>query len=201
MTGIGRTGKMFGMDHWGVQPDIMALGKGMSAGYTAIAAALVSEKVMKPIVKGSGSIMSGHTYSANPQSASVSLAVLHYIEKHHLIDKVKEKGEYLIEKLQDLAKDMKMIGDVRGLGLMIGVEFVADKKSKQPFQPTEDVTSRVIEKARDKGLLIYPASAGNEGVSGDAVIISPPFTITKQEIDDLVDIFEETILEIQFENC
>jgi adenosylmethionine-8-amino-7-oxononanoate aminotransferase len=201
MTGIGRTGKMFGMDHWGVQPDIMALGKGMSAGYTAIAAALVSEKVMKPIVKGSGSIMSGHTYSANPQSASVSLAVLHYIEKHHLIDKVKEKGEYLIEKLQDLAKDMKMIGDVRGLGLMIGVEFVADKKSKRPFQPTEDVTSRVIEKARDKGLLIYPASAGNEGVSGDAVIISPPFTITKQEIDDLVDIFEETILEIQFENC
>lgn len=201
MTGIGRTGKMFGMDHWGVQPDIMALGKGMSAGYTAIAAALVSEKVMKPIVKGSGSIMSGHTYSANPQSASVSLAVLHYIEKHHLIDKVKEKGEYLMEKLQDLAKDMKMIGDVRGLGLMIGVEFVADKKSKRPFQPTEDVTSRVIEKARDKGLLIYPASAGNEGVSGDAVIISPPFTITKQEIDDLVDIFEETILEIQFENC
>jgi adenosylmethionine-8-amino-7-oxononanoate aminotransferase len=82
MTGIGRTGKMFGMDHWGVKPDIIALGKGMSAGYTAIAAALVSDKVMKPILQGSGSIMSGHTYSANPQSAAIALAVLNYIEKH-----------------------------------------------------------------------------------------------------------------------
>jgi adenosylmethionine-8-amino-7-oxononanoate aminotransferase len=169
----------------------------MSAGYTAIAATLVSEKVMKPILNGSGSIMSGHTYSANPQSAAVALAVLEYIETNRLVEKVEESGHYLIQKLQELAKKVDIIGDVRGKGLMIGVEFVAEYKSKQPFNADLTVTSKVVEKARDKGLLIYPASAGNEGAHGDAVIISPPFVITKPEMDQLVDIFKETLLEVQ----
>ncbi|OAS89482.1 aspartate aminotransferase family protein [Metabacillus litoralis] len=197
MTGIGRTGKMLGMDHWGIKPDIIALGKGMSAGYTAIAASLASEKVMKPILLGSGSIMSGHTYSANPQSAAVALAVLEYIETNRLVEKVEESGVYLLQKLQELKNRVDIIGDVRGKGLMIGVEFVADHKTKQPFSAKADITSKVVEKARDKGLLIYPASAGNEGANGDAVIISPPFVITKPEMDQLVDIFKETLLEVQ----
>ncbi|MBZ5750669.1 aspartate aminotransferase family protein [Metabacillus rhizolycopersici] len=199
MTGIGRTGKMFGMDHWDVKPDIIALGKGMSAGYTAIAATLVSEKVMTPILKGSGSIMSGHTYSANPQSAAVALAVLDYIEKHRLIEKVKDNGDYLLGKLKALALTTDIIGDVRGKGLMIGIEFVADPTTKRSFTPETELTSKIVEKARDKGLLIYPASTGNEGVNGDAVILSPPFVITKEEIDQLVVLFEETISEIQSE--
>ena len=199
MTGIGRTGKMFGMDHWEVKPDIIALGKGMSAGYTAIAATLVSEKVMTPILKGSGSIMSGHTYSANPQSAAVSLAVIDYIEKHRLIEKVKDNGDYLLEKMKALAVITDIIGDVRGKGLMIGIEFVADPTTKRSFTPKTELTSKIVEKARDKGLLIYPASAGNEGVNGDAIILSPPFVITKEEIDQLVVLFEETISEIQSE--
>ena len=199
MTGIGRTGKMFGMDHWEVKPDIIALGKGMSAGYTAIAATLVSEKVMTPILKGSGSIMSGHTYSANPQSAAVALAVLDYIEKHGLIEKVKDNGDYLLGKLKALAMTTDIIGDVRGKGLMIGIEFVVDSTTKRSFTPKTELTSRIVEKARDKGLLIYPASTGNEGVDGDAVILSPPFVITKEEIDQLVVLFAETISEIQSE--
>ena len=199
MTGIGRTGKMLAMEHWGVKPDIIALGKGMSAGYTPIAATLVSEKIMNPILQGSKSIMSGHTYSANPQSAAVALAVLDYIEKHKLVEKAVESGEYLLQKLKNIGIKYHMIGDVRGKGLMIGVEFVSDVFSKRPFSKEITLTNIVIAKARDKGLLVYPATAGNEGDDGDAVIIAPPLTINKQEMDQLVDIFEETIREVQSE--
>ena len=197
MTGIGRTGEMFGLHHWGVHADIIALGKGMSAGYTSIAATLASEKVMKPILQGSNSIMSGHTYSANPQSAATALAVLEYIEKHQLVQKVKVQGEYLLQRLQDELKESKIIGDIRGKGLMIGVEFVSDKSTKHPFNKRLSITNKIVEKAREKGLLIYPSSAGREGVHGDAIIISPPFIITKKQIDELVFIFKEVVIEIQ----
>lgn len=199
MTGIGRTGEMFGMDHWGVKPDIISLGKGMSAGYTSIAATLASDKVMEPILQGSGSIMSGHTYSANPQSAAIALAVLDYIENHHLVPKVKEKGIYLMKRLEELAVEFEMIGDVRGKGLLIGIEFVADKISKVPFSQNLSVTNKIVRKARENGLLVYPASAGIEGVNGDAVIISPPFVITTSEIDQLVAILKKTLSDVQSE--
>lgn len=197
MTGMGRTGKMLAMEHWGVQPDIIALGKGMSAGYTPMAATLVKENVMEPILKGSKSIMSGHTYSANPQSAAVSLAVLEYIEKHNLVKEAEDKGAYLLGELQNLAKNFPIIGDVRGKGLLIGIEFVSNYFSKYPFRKDIDLTNTIVATARDKGLLIYPASAGIEGGDGDAVIISPPLTIKKNEIDSLIQIFKETISDVQ----
>lgn len=199
MTGLGRTGKMFGLDHWGVRADIIALGKGLSAGYTPIAAALASEKVMEPILNGSNSIMSGHTLSANPQSTATALAVINFIEKNKLVEKVQENGEYLLQKLQALAANSQIIGDVRGKGLMIGIEFVSDVKTKQPLSSGVQITKKIVDKARDKGLLVYPASAGKEGAQGDAVIISPPFIITKQEIDDLVAVLKETIEAVQNE--
>lgn len=197
MTGLGRTGKMFGLDHWGVRADIIALGKGMSAGYAPIAAALASEKVMEPILNGSNSIMSGHTLSANPQSTATALAVINFIKKNNLIVQVQENGEYLLQKLQALTEDFKIIGDVRGKGFMIGIEFVSDVKTKQPFPSSAQITKKVINIAREKGLLVYPASAGKEGAQGDAIIISPPYIITKQEIDQLVAVLKEALTEIQ----
>ncbi|WP_226527719.1 aspartate aminotransferase family protein [Metabacillus niabensis] len=199
MTGIGRTGEMFGLHHWGVQADIIALGKGMSAGYTAIAATLASEKVMKPILQGSNSVMSGHTYSANPQSAATALAVLQYIEKYQLVQNVKVQGEYLLQKLLFELGESKIIGDIRGIGLMIGVEFVSDKSTKRPFDKKLMITNKIVGKAREKGLLVYPSSAGQEGAHGDAIIISPPFIITKSQMDELVSILKEVVLEIQKE--
>lgn len=197
MTGIGRTGRMFAMEHWGVQPDIIALGKGMSAGYTPMAATLVSEKIMEPIRTGSKVVMSGHTYSANPQSAAVSLAVLEYIEKHNLVEKAAENGAYLLTQLQQLARNYPIIGDVRGMGLMVGIEFVSNYFSKYPFKKELNLTGTIVSTARDKGLLIYPASSGIEGGDGDAVIISPPLTIKKHEMDQLIEIFKETISDVQ----
>ncbi|MEW9671418.1 aspartate aminotransferase family protein [Ammoniphilus sp. 3BR4] len=199
MTGIGRTGKMFAMEHWGVVPDIIALGKGMSAGYTPMAATVVSDRVMEPILNGSKSIMAGHTYSANPQSAAVSLAVLKYIERHNLVENAKEQGQYLLEKLADLATRYSIVGDVRGKGLLVGLELVKNSFTKTPFLLSLGITGRIIERAFSKGLLVYPATGGIDGIAGDSIILSPPLMIKKEEIDRMVDILEETISEIQRE--
>ncbi len=197
MTGIGRTGKMFALEHWGVKPDIVALGKGMSAGYTPIAATIITDEVMEPILSGSKLIMSGHTYSANPLSAAISVAVIEYIEKHDLVKKSEIRGAYLMKQLKELQKHHSIIGDVRGKGLLIGIEFVQDLKSRWPFQQTVDLTNQIITKAQAKGLLLYPASAGIEGRGGDAILVSPPFTIQEDEIDKVVDILDKTLLDIE----
>ncbi|WP_421616800.1 aspartate aminotransferase family protein [Brevibacillus sp. TJ4] len=196
MTGVGRTGKAFGVDHWGVVPDLMALGKGMSAGYTPMAATMVTDEIIETIANGSGEIMAGHTYSANPQSAAVSLAVLRYIEKHGLIAKSAEQGEYLLSGLRQLASELPLIGEARGLGMLCGVEFVRDKASKEAFPLTVGVAARVIAKCLEKGLIIYPAVGGLEGVAGDSIIVSPPFTITKEEIDELLAILKEAVIAV-----
>ncbi len=193
MTGIGRTGKMLALEHWHVEPDIVALGKGMTAGYTPMAATLVSNQVMEPILNGSKIIMSGHTFSANPQSAAVSLAVLEYIEKHQVVANAEKMGIYLFEQLLQLKKQFSFIGDVRGKGLLIGIEFVQNKKRKTPLK----LAMLVIKKALDNGLLVYPASAGDEGITNEALLIAPPLVITKLEIDELIKRFKQALLEVE----
>ncbi|WNS73897.1 aspartate aminotransferase family protein [Bacillus sp. DTU_2020_1000418_1_SI_GHA_SEK_038] len=186
MTGFGRTGAMLACEHWGIEPDIVALGKGMGAGYAPIAAALVSERVMEPILSGSKIVMSGHTLSANPQSCAVSLAVLEYLDKNEIIKEVDQKGHYLIEKLVKLQEKFPFIGDIRGKGLMIGLEFVQNHEEKTPFPRSLLFTQKLILLAQSYGLIIYPAGAGIDGMNGDAVLIAPPLTITFQEIDELL---------------
>ncbi|QED48309.1 aspartate aminotransferase family protein [Cytobacillus dafuensis] len=186
MTGFGRTGAMLACEHWDIEPDIVALGKGMGAGYAPIAAALVSERVMKPILAGSKIVMSGHTLSANPQSCAVALAVLEYLEKNEIIKEVDKKSVYLIEKLEKLQDNFPFIGDIRGKGLMIGLEFVKDREEKTPFPRELQLTQKLIQLAQNCGLLIYPAGAGIDGINGDSVLIAPPLTITIPEIDELI---------------
>ncbi|MBM7619397.1 adenosylmethionine-8-amino-7-oxononanoate aminotransferase [Bacillus tianshenii] len=196
MTGIGRTGTMFAMEHWGVTPDIICIGKGMSAGYTPIAATLVSNDIIETIMNGSKIIMSGHTYSANPQSAAVALAVLKYIEKEDLVENARVMGVYLKQLLEGLQVKYPIIGEVRGKGLLLGLEIVADHTTKYPFSQEKAVTFKLIEKAQKNGLLIYPASAGTEGIGGDAIIIAPPLSVTKKEIEELISILDITLSEI-----
>lgn len=199
MTGIGRTGARFAMEHWGVVPDMMTLGKGMSAGYTPMAATIVSEEIIRTIARGSGSIMAGHTYSANPQSAAVALAVMDYIERHNLVHNAAEQGRYLLQQLKQICADYPLVGDARGLGLLCGLEFVRDPGSKEPFALADNVANRVIQRAFEKGLIIYPAIGGIDGQAGDAVIIAPPLVITRAEVDQLIQILRETIAEVQDE--
>ncbi|MFD1706953.1 aspartate aminotransferase family protein [Siminovitchia sediminis] len=199
MTGIGRTGKMFAMEHFGVIPDIIATGKGMSAGYTPMAATIVSERVMEAMFSGSKVVMSGHTFSANPQSAAISLAVLHYIEKYNLVENSAEMGAYLKGKICELAEKSEIIGDVRGKGLFLGIEFVEDQLTKTSFSRELDVTSRIVNANFEEGLLVYPANAGQDGLTGDAIILSPPLTITKEEVDEVVRRFSVALEKVEKE--
>lgn len=192
MTGCGRTGTFLACEQWDVIPDIVTLGKGMGAGYASIAAAVASEKVMEPILKGSKSVMSGHTLSANPQVCAVSLAVIEYIEKHNIIEGVAAKGVYLKNLLEKLKDQFSFIGDVRGKGLLLGMELVENRLSKAPFPRSLQATATIVKTAREKGLLIYPAGAGIDGKNGDAIIIAPPLNITKREIEELVLLLKET---------
>jgi adenosylmethionine-8-amino-7-oxononanoate aminotransferase len=192
MTGFGRTGSMLAMEQWDVIPDIVALGKGMGAGYAPIAAALASEKVIEPILAGTKVVMSGHTLSANPQSCAVSLAVLEYLEKNKIVGQVESKGDYLKNLLLQLKNQFSFIGDIRGKGLLLGVEFVEDTKTKTPFERKAVVTQKIIALAKEKGLLVYPAGAGIDGVNGDSIIIAPPLTISNDEIKELVLLLADT---------
>ncbi|WP_216827818.1 aspartate aminotransferase family protein [Alkalihalobacterium elongatum] len=194
MTGMGRTGKMFAIEHWGIIPDIMAIGKGLSGGYAPIAATLISDEVMEPIEKGSNVIMSGHTFSANPQSCATALAVVHYTLKNKIIEEVKAKGELLMKKLAPLNKRFSFIGDVRGKGLLIGVEFVENIRLKKPYPRTWNVTQLVIDHAYEVGLLLYPAASGQNGLDNNGILIAPPLTITEKEIDLLVERFAKALI-------
>ncbi|WP_066047827.1 aspartate aminotransferase family protein [Robertmurraya korlensis] len=199
MTGFGRTGKMLACEHWGVEPDIVALGKGMGAGYAPIAATVVSDKVMEPILSGSKSVMSGHTLSANPQSCAVSQAVMEYLQNNRIIEQVEFKAFYLFHHLQDLKEEFSFIGDIRGKGLLIGIEFVQSLDRKEPFSREKQATQTLIKLAANNGLLLYPSAAGLDGIHGDAIIIAPPLTISKEEIDELLELLRKTFLDFSNE--
>lgn len=196
MSGIGRTGRMLAIEHWGVTPDIAVLGKGLSAGYSPIAAAVMSDGMMETVKNGSGAIMSGHTYSANPFSARAALAVLRYILKHDLVKQAEIKGEKLKRMLKEVMKQSSIIGDVRGKGLLLGIEFVADQKAKDISFFNAGVGSRHF-RSEKRGLLLYPSQAGIDGGGGDAVIIAPPLTISDKEMEELIEIFKHAVYEIE----
>lgn len=171
------------------------LGKGLGAGYAPIAAAVASDHVMEPIMKGSKSVMSGHTLSANPLSCAAALAVLEYLEKHELMKQVDGKSDYLRQLLEKLKRQFTFIGDVRGIGLLFGIELVQDSSAKTPFPRNTMVTQTMVNIAKEKGLLVYPANAGIDGVNGDAIIISPPLTISNKEMEELADLLKDTFLD------
>lgn len=185
MTGMGRTGKGFAINHWGVTPDLMAVGKGMSAGYAPIAATVVSEKIIDVIGNGSGEILAGHTYSAHPQSAAAALAVLEYIEKNQLIQKVAEKGNVLLREFKKIKEAHPIIGDVRGKGFLLGIEF-GNLMQK-------GLAERLVEKAFSLGLLLYPAMRGADFYGGEAVLIAPPFTLEREDMNILLQRLDQAL--------
>lgn len=196
VTGLGRTGKLFGMEHYGVQPDIMALGKGLGGGCTPLGAAVVSDNVIETIEKGSKMMMSGHTLSANPQSTAIGLAAIKYVMENHLPENAAYQGEVLRKGLQNLEAKYPLIGSVRGKGLLWGIEFVADKDTKQPFDLSSQVTNRVIHKGYEKGLIVYNAAGGLNGKGGDAILLTPPLIIKTEQIQELLGLLDNVINEI-----
>jgi len=198
MTGIGRTGKNFGLDHWSVTPDMIVAAKGLSSGYAPIFAVIVKEEIHKTIKEGSGAFVHGHTYSQNPLSCAIAYAVINYLVKHDLVSRSAKMGEYLIHSLQSLYRH-NFVGDVRGKGLFAGIEFVKDKKTKEPFDPKLRLNTIIANRAFEKGLITYPGGGGADGIKGDHLLLAPPFVITEEQIEKMVLILNETFAEISHE--
>ena len=174
----------------------MCTGKGLSSGYTPIAATITREEIYSSIYEKSPSFVHGHTYGGNPLSCAVALAVQNYVEKHDLVSRCARMGDLMLEKLKALY-NLPIVGEVRGKGLIIGLEFVADKQKRTPFDPKEGVTSLVVNQAFERGVLLMPGTPGLiEGVAGDHICISPPFTITESEVDEIVRVVTETIAQV-----
>lgn len=195
MSGIGRTGKNFGIDHWGVIPDMIVVGKGLSSGYTPIFVVIAKEEIHRTIKEGSGAFVHGHTYNQNPLSCAIASAVMDYLLKNDLISRSAKIGEYFIHSLQSLMRH-DFVGDVRGKGLFAGIEFVKDKKTKEPFDPKLRLNAQIGNRAFEKGLITYPGGGGADGIKGDHLLLAPPFIITEEQIEKMVSILDETFKEI-----
>jgi adenosylmethionine-8-amino-7-oxononanoate aminotransferase len=186
MTGMGRTGRNFAVEHWDIAPDILVTAKGLSSGYAPLGAVLASKKVTDAIAAGSGAFLHGFTYNAHPISLAAGRAVLQYLRKNNLVaaadDQREESVAHQLRQALDTLLDVDVVGDVRGIGLLLGVEFVADKKTKQPFPPERGFSTRVGEAARKRGLLVYPMQGCVDGVQGDHLLLAPPAVITEGQI-------------------
>ncbi|SDJ88834.1 aminotransferase family protein [Natronincola ferrireducens] len=193
MAGFGRTGEKFAVDHFDTVPDIIACAKGMSAGYTPMGATVCNDEIFETImVKGSGNFVHGHTYASNPLSCGISLKVLEIIERENYLENAKAQGAYFMEKLEELYK-YPIIGDVRGKGLMAGLEFVKDQSTKEPFEVSENVKGKFTVNCLAEGIVPYPGGGSADGVRGDDTLLAPPINITREEVDELLVGLEKAI--------
>jgi adenosylmethionine-8-amino-7-oxononanoate aminotransferase len=197
MTGMGRSGRNFAIDHWNIAPDILIAAKGLSSGYAPLGAVIATKKVIDGIA--SGAFLHGFTYNAHPVSLAAGRAVLHRMQQQKLVQAADSgRQETIAAKLErSLAAllELKTVGEVRGIGLLRGVEFVSDKQSQNPFAPELNFAGRVTSAALKRGLLVYPVQGCVDGVSGDHLLIAPPAVITVEQIDWAVDQLRESIQE------
>lgn len=196
MSGMGRTGRWFAIEHWDVIPDIIVLGKGMSGGYLPLSAMVVRDEIVEKLRERTGGFVHGHTFSHHPVACAVGTAVLQYIKKNQLIEKCERRGEYLLKRLGEL-KTFPFVGDVRGKGLMTAIEFVKDPMTKEPFPRSFKFTEKVIDLAFENGLVLYPGTGFADGVNGDMVMVGPPFIIEEHQIDELIEILKTTFSKIE----
>ncbi len=192
MTGFGRTGKAFAVNHWDVVPDIIVAAKSMAAGYVPTGGIFVKDAIVETIKKGSGAFVHGHTYNGNPLSGAATAATVQYMKKHGLFENAAIQGERLGEGMKKL-EDIPIVGQARGLGLMRGVEIVADKASKQPFPKTAKAAGVVSEECTKRGLIIYPGTGMVDGVDGDNFMVAPPLVVRAEQIEEILSILDESL--------
>ena len=195
MTGVGRCGSFLAMERWDTVADLVALGKGLGAGYVPVAAVLARRSVVDAIAAGSGLITTGHTYSANPLAAAVGLTVLDVTLRDGLIERSRQLGPVLGAELGDLLERHTIVGDVRGLGMLWGLELVADRASRRPFPREWAVTERFLARCQARGLLLYPASDG----FCDAALVAPPLNATDDELRLLMQLLDASISALEAE--
>jgi adenosylmethionine-8-amino-7-oxononanoate aminotransferase len=184
MTGFGRTGRWFGVEHWDLRPDIVTAGKGTTSGYVPFGFAACSGAVFETIAPNG--FVHGFTWSHHALGAAVARATLRRLRDGGLVERSRELGAKLLQEIRAELDAVEHVGDVRGVGMMIGIELVRDRASKEPFARREQVTERIVAAARDAGLLLY-SSTGHVDAAGDIVMLGPPFTLTDEDAALLVE--------------
>jgi adenosylmethionine-8-amino-7-oxononanoate aminotransferase len=192
MTGFGRTGEWFACDHFGLRPDILVAAKGASSGYWPLGLAIAARPVHDRIEEGGG-LVHGFTWSHHPIGAAVGLAVLQRIVELRLVDRARVTGERLLDGLRAALDQSEIVGDVRGLGLLICVELVQDRPSKKPFPRSARITEKALDRAMELGLLLYPSTGNVDGTDGDYLLIGPPLTLLEEESDLIVERVAATV--------
>ena len=187
MCGMGRTGTLHACEQEGISPDLMALAKGLGGGCAPIGALLMQDKIFDVVARGSGSFQHGHTYMGHPLACAAALAVQSVIRRDKLLDNVKAQGAYLARRLNERFGNHPFVGDVRGRGLLQGVELVADRSGKAPFDPRLELNARVKAQAMARGLMVYPTGGTVDGIAGDHVLLAPPYIATSDDIDLIVE--------------
>ncbi|QFT63884.1 aspartate aminotransferase family protein [Roseivivax sp. THAF30] len=187
MCGMGRTGTLFACEQDGISPDIVTVAKGLGAGYMPIGAMLCSGRIFGAIEGGSGSFQHGHTYHGHPLAAAAGHAVLSAILGRELLPQVRHRGQALTDRLQATFGQHPHVGDIRGRGLFRGVELVADRGTKAPFDPELKLHAKVKKAALAEGLICYPAGGTIDGKHGDHILLAPPFIISEDQIGELTD--------------
>ncbi|WP_046865592.1 aspartate aminotransferase family protein [Microvirga massiliensis] len=187
MCGMGRTGTLHACEQDGVIPDLMTIAKGLGGGYQPIGAVLLGRHIFEAFSKGSGFFQHGHTYMGHPMAAAAGLAVQEIIRRDNLLANVVAMGDHLQRRLEDRFGNHHHVGDVRGRGLFRGLEFVADRSSKEPFAPELKLNARIKREAMQRGLMVYPMGGTIDGVRGDHVLLAPPFIVNGEQIDTIVE--------------
>jgi len=206
LTGVGRTGKFFALEHFRdtrggpLLPDIITLGKGLNGGYAPLSAMLASSKLVETVARGPyHGLVHAQTYSHHAVACAAALAVLRYVERNKLVERAATLGPRLqsaLATLRDAPGASRIIGDVRGIGMLAAVEFVADRASKAPLPRALRVAEQIVTRARERGLVLWPNVGHADGVNGDLVVIAPPLTITEAQIDELVELLRGTLTDV-----
>ena len=193
MTGMGRTGKWFAVEHWNLTPDIITIGKGAASGYFPLSIVATKGEYVALIARGSGNFNHGGTYSHHAVGGAAGLATLDYLIANQLVERTAESGKTIHKMLKGKLGKLSCVGDNRGTGMMWGVEFVQDKSSQQPFDPQFHFSQKVADEAFERGLIIYPGSGCADGIAGDHFMFAPPFIITEKQIKASIEIILESI--------
>ncbi len=193
MTGFGRTGRWFAADHWGIRPDMITAGKGVSSGYWPLGLCIASGEVFDAVTD---TFSHGFTWSHHPIGAAVGNAVLTIIEREGLVERAARSGDRLRADLNGLLGDHPHVGDIRGVGMMTGIELVADRATKRPFERSAQITERLVTAAFDLGMTVYPCTSAVDGATGDALLLGPPLSVTDDELATMVRLVAEAITQV-----
>jgi adenosylmethionine-8-amino-7-oxononanoate aminotransferase len=187
MCGAGRCGTWRALEHDGVVPDIMAVAKGLGGGYLPLGAAIYHERLWQPMQARHGGLMTGHTFTAHTTACAAGVAVQTIVERDRLVERVAKDGPRLLAMLGEAIGDLPFVGDIRGRGFFVGIELVADRASKEPYDPALQLFARVRDRTFANGLICYPAGGNVDGVKGDQVILAPPYNASESELGEIVD--------------